>query len=342
MNTGITGFWLSPTYKCNNRCRWCYVGGKLAKSSEATMFEVEKYLLQMVGVGAKTCVFIGGEPTTYPYIVDAVKFATAQGLSVRIMTNGRKLADRSFVKALKEAGLKHCSVSVEGIMPVHDIITRVPGSFEESIAGVVNCIEEGVPVNSISTIGNLNKDTIEELVIFLRGIGIKRSVFNMCSSQPSGYGGRDNSVIDLDEYARIVEEIGLKYDFVRFYALIPLCLFDQEKLHRLLELGRMKVSCSLFANSVAIDPMGNLNPCTHMADIIYGNLNEPSGLQDFLKIKEKEMAFLRNHAPSLKCVDCRLWNTCFGGCNLIWFSRQAEKCIKGLNNNNQKGGKNEN
>lgn len=331
MNRSITGFWISPTYRCNSRCEWCYVGGKLAKGDEASLPAVNNYILQMAKVGAKECIFIGGEPTTYPHIIDAVKFATDQGLNAKIMTNGRKLASKGFLRKLRDAGLKHCSVSIEGTEAVHDKITNVPGSFTESISGIRNCLEEGVPVNSISTVGNSNKGIIEDLVLLLKETGVGRSVFNMCSSQPSGYSGNDTGVIGLDEYARIVEEIGLKYDFVRFYALLPLCLFDQEKLHRLLALGRMKVSCSLFAQAVSIGPRGNLNPCTHMADISYGNLNEVNGLHDFLVTKAREASILKSHAPSPKCVNCKLWNTCLGGCNLIWFSRQAENFIKGIN-----------
>ena len=330
MNEKMTGFWISPTYKCNNRCEWCYVGGKLAKNDEASFSDIKRYVFRMVYAGAKNCVFIGGEPTVYPYIVEAVRFATNQGLQVKIMTNGRKLADRDFVKRLKDAGLKHCSISIEGTKNVHEKITGIRGSFDESIAGIVNCQKEGIPINSISTVGNSNKNIIEEIVQFLQKIGLKRSVFNMCSSQPSGYNGKDNGVIELDKYARIVEDIGLKYDFVRFYALLPLCLFNQQKLERLLTLGRMKVSCSIFADVVAIDPKGNLNPCTHMADIVYGNLNKSNGLDKYIKTKTKERVFLKTHAPSFKCVNCRLWNTCLGGCNLIWFSRKAEDFIKGV------------
>lgn len=330
MKAEINGFWLSPTYGCNNRCKWCYVGGKLSQNTEAHPDQVKDYILQMVRAGAKTCVFIGGEPTIYPHIVESVRFATDQGLSVRIMTNGRKLSDRGFVKQLKDAGLKHCSVSIEGVKDVHEQITGVTGSFDESISGIQSCQSEGVPVNSISTIGNQNKGTMEQLVCLLREVGLKRSVFNMCSSQPSGYGGEDKGVIGLDEYARIVEDIGMRFDFVRFYALIPLCLFNQDKMHRLLELGRLNITCSLFADAVAIDPSGNLSPCTHMADIVYGNLNTPNGLSDFLATKTKERDVFKTHAPSEKCVDCRLWNTCLGGCNLIWFSRRAEDSIKGI------------
>lgn len=330
MTNKVSGFWLLPTYGCNNRCRWCYVGGKLTKKAEASLDSVKKYLRQMVDAGAKNCIFIGGEPTVYPHIIDAIKFATEYGLNVRMMSNGRKLSDRDFVKSLKAAGLKHCSISIEGIGHTHDEITGVKGSFVESLQGILNCQEEGIPNNTISTVGQTNKREIEEMVLFFQGLNIKRSVFNMCSSQPSGYEGEENGTIELDEYARIIEDIGLKYESVKFYALVPLCLFNQEKLHRLLELGRISVSCSLFANTIAIDPNGNINPCTHMADVIYGNLNEPKGLEQSLEAKQKEKELFSSHAPSEKCVKCPLWNTCHGGCNLIWFSRKASDFIKGI------------
>ncbi|MCX6721074.1 MAG: SPASM domain-containing protein [Candidatus Staskawiczbacteria bacterium] len=158
----------------------------------------------------------------------------------------------------------------------------------------------------------------------------------MCSSQPSGYNGKNAATISLADYARIAERIGLLYDFVCFYALVPLCLFNQEKLERLLELGRLKVSCSLFGNVVAVDPRGFLLPCTHMAGLHYGNLNDPSVVESFLEQKEEEIRVLSSHAPSQKCVDCKLWNTCHGGCNLIWFSRNAADCIPGITSNQRK------
>ena len=332
----ITGFWLSPSYKCNNHCCWCYVGGFLAQAPEANLNEVKMYIDKMVGAGAKRCILVGGEPSIYPFIFDVIAYATSKGIEVRMMSNGRKLSSYDFVIELKKAGLKYCSISLEGFEEVHDKTTQVAGSFQESLQGILNCQKAGLQVNSITTISAINKDSLEDLLVCLQKINLRRAVFNMCSSQPSGYEGKSMAIIDLADYARIVERIGLKYKFVCFYALVPLCLFDQKKLKKLLKLGRIKTSCSLLGDVVAIDPEGFLLPCTHMAGLYYDNLNEPKSVEVLLAKKKKEKKILSTNAPSSKCVNCTLWNICHGGCNLIWFSRHAENCIPGLTLTNER------
>lgn len=327
----ISSFWLSPSYRCNNRCRWCYVGGQLALAPEASIEDVKRYITSMAEAGAKSCILVGGEPSIYPAIIDTIAFATSLGVQVKMMSNGRKLASLDFVRRLKDAGLTYCSISIEGTESVHDYVTRVPGSFQQSLQGIRNCQEVGIPINSITTVSTFNRDTLDPLLECLKQSGVRRAVFNMCSSQPSGYCAKEEAgLIELADYARIIEDVGLRHDIVLFYALIPLCLFDQDKLAELLRLKRLRVSCALFGMVVAVDPHGNLLPCTHMADVSYGNLNDPGALQVLTDTKEKEIAYLARHAPSEKCVDCALWNTCLGGCNLIWFSRRATDHIVGL------------
>ncbi|MCX6721236.1 MAG: radical SAM protein, partial [Candidatus Staskawiczbacteria bacterium] len=128
----ISGFWLSPSYRCNNRCRWCYVGGMLSRAPEASLEEVKSYIDKMVQTGAKRCILVGGEPSFYPSILDVIAYATSKGVDIRMMSNGRKLASYDFVLELKRAGLTYCSVSLEGPEKIHDETTRVPGSFQES------------------------------------------------------------------------------------------------------------------------------------------------------------------------------------------------------------------
>jgi len=330
MSHPITGFWFSPTYGCNNRCQWCYAGAKQHIPAVAEFKQAKKYLSIMAAGGAKSCILVGGEPTTYADLIPLITHGTKIGLTMKLMSNGRRLSDRGFVTELKRAGLAYCLISIEGLETVHEQVTRIKGSFAESTAGIANCLTKGLAVNSISTVSSFNKHQIDDLIKMLRNLGLKRTVFNMCSSQPSGYETADCGLIDLNEYARIVEDIGLRHDGVRFYALLPLCLFDQEKLVELLRLGRLRVSCSLFTHAVAIDPDGAILPCTHMPDLCYGNLDDDDIMSKLPARKAKEIAYLRSHAPCEKCIDCRLWNTCLGGCNLIWFSRIAADHIKGL------------
>ena len=328
---GIFGFWLAPSYKCNNRCRWCYAGSKLCHSIDMTLVDAKRYIKQMFDAGARTCILVGGEPSIYPHILQVVEYAANLGIRVKMMSNGRRFAQRSFVQDLKAAGIQNCSISIEGTEAVHDNITMREGSLSQAIRGLENCQLEDIPINSITTVGSYNLENIPDLVNFFQEFGLKRSAFNMCSSQPSGFEeGEDAGIVDLQDYVSLVEDIGLAYDFVSFYALVPLCLFDQDKLRELIELRRLIVSCALFARAVTVDPEGNLLPCTHMAGLSYGNLNEPEAIENFLAKKECDRTVLRTHAPSEKCVDCKLWNTCFGGCNLIWFSRSAQDHIRGV------------
>jgi radical SAM protein with 4Fe4S-binding SPASM domain len=291
----------------------------------------KRYIEQIAMAGAKVCILVGGEPTIYPNLLQLIEFMSALGIKAKLMSNGRRLAQLDFVRQLKAAGIVHCSISIEGTSAVHDNVTRISGSFDQAIRGLKNCQAEGVSVNSITTVGAYNLDNIPDLVLFFQNLGLRRSAFNMCSAQPSGYqDNHDDGIINLATYARLVENIGLSYDFVNFYALIPLCLFDQNKLEQLLQLGRLNVACALFDNVVTVDPEGNLVPCTHMAGLSYGNLNDLGAVDKFLARKELEREYLRTHAPSEKCIACKLWNTCLGGCNLIWFSRRAQDNIPGI------------
>ena len=327
----ISGFWFSPTYDCNNRCRWCYAGAKLSSKYHSPLEAARRYIRQLAETGAKSCILVGGEPTRYPDIFPLVQFIVSLGLEARIMSNGRALADMSLVTELKRTGLHYCAVSIEGTEAVHDYITRIPGSFQESMQGLQNLMTAGIRTNSITTVSGYNLTIIEDVVKMLMDLPVPVATFNMCSAQPSGcQPDEQNGQIDLEQYARVVESIGLKYDFVRFYALIPLCLYDQAILPQLIRSGKLRISCSLYGTAVAVDPYGNLNPCTHMPDLIYGNLNDPEAIARFLETRAKEKTFLATHAPSEKCVDCRLWTTCHGGCNLIWFARNAETHIPGL------------
>jgi radical SAM protein with 4Fe4S-binding SPASM domain len=334
----ITGFWLSPSYKCNNLCDWCYAGNRLSLASEARFEDLKMYIDKMVQAGAKTCVLVGGEPSIYPLIFDLISYTSKKGLSVRMMSNGRKLSSYDFVLRLKDSGLDYCSVSIEGPEKIHDQTTKVKGSFGQSFQGILNCQKAGLPVNSITTISAINRSYLDDLLISLQRVNLQRAVFNMCSSQPSGYHDQDVATIDLVEYARIVERIGLQYDFVCFYALVPLCLYDQKKLQKLINLNRLKIACSLFSDTVSIDPQGFLLPCNHMADLNYGNINEPGAIGRLLLEKGEDKKFLSANAPSIKCVNCTLWNKCHGGCNLIWFSRNAQDYIPGIQTKEEKGG----
>jgi cyclic pyranopterin phosphate synthase len=88
--------------------------------------------------GYESVGFLGGEPTTYPHIVDAVRHARAIGYTrVVIATNATKLRLPDFTDRIVEAGLTRVTTSMHGhTADLEDRLTRVPGNFEKKVAAL--------------------------------------------------------------------------------------------------------------------------------------------------------------------------------------------------------------
>ena len=78
-------------------------------------------------------VSLGGEPTTYPKIVQSVAYAKELGFSrIAIATNATKLRLQHFTDKIVEAGLTRVTISMHGhTAELEDKLTRVPGNFEK-------------------------------------------------------------------------------------------------------------------------------------------------------------------------------------------------------------------
>jgi MoaA/NifB/PqqE/SkfB family radical SAM enzyme len=119
---------------CNNRCVFCVDG--LPKAEDRTYLPYDAMRAEIdrwYAVGHRSLGFLGGEPTTYPQIVQAVAYARKVGFTrVTIATNATKLRLEPFADRLLEAGLTRITVSMHGhTAELEDRLTRVPGNFEK-------------------------------------------------------------------------------------------------------------------------------------------------------------------------------------------------------------------
>lgn len=86
----------------------------------------------------------GGEPTINKHLIKYIELAVKNGFKyIEIQTNGRNLASKRYVKELISAGANIFFVSIHGHNPyIHEIITRRKGSFEQTLKGIENLINE--------------------------------------------------------------------------------------------------------------------------------------------------------------------------------------------------------
>jgi MoaA/NifB/PqqE/SkfB family radical SAM enzyme len=147
---------------CNHFCGFC--------SNPATpyvhTFETMKVLVDdLVQRGYFGVILTGGEPSLHPELPRICAYATAQGLHVRMITNGWRLADAGFAKEMAAAGLKIVHVSVYSVRPdVEERLRGTPNTLERAFAAVDNAAAHGVAVNINCVINKLNADHLDENV----------------------------------------------------------------------------------------------------------------------------------------------------------------------------------
>ncbi|NOY24620.1 MAG: radical SAM protein [Oligoflexia bacterium] len=121
---------------CNNRCVFCLDGlPKREDRSYMRFDQLQSELERFYADGYRSVGFLGGEPTTYPRIVDGVAAARALGFTrVAIATNATKLRLTHFTDRLLDAGLTRVTVSMHAhTADLEDRLTRVPGNFGKKV-----------------------------------------------------------------------------------------------------------------------------------------------------------------------------------------------------------------
>jgi radical SAM protein with 4Fe4S-binding SPASM domain len=125
---------LDLTYRCNERCIHCYLDHH--DHGEMTTSEIKDLLDQMAEAGVFYLTISGGEILMRRDFFEILEYARKRTFCIKLKTNGilirKKEADR--IKAL---GVESVQISIYSHIPeIHDAITKLPGSLEDSIVAI--------------------------------------------------------------------------------------------------------------------------------------------------------------------------------------------------------------
>lgn len=165
---------------CNNRCVFCVSSEARDEHSPWALLErVQEELRHFHAQGCRAAGFLGGEPTVYPHIVESVAYARELGYErISLCTNGTRLSDPDFCRALVGAGLTRVTMSVHSHRAeVEDgMITLVPGNLDKKLAGLSNlaalraggALKDGVSLNPV-----LCRPTLREMEAYIAFFGAR-------------------------------------------------------------------------------------------------------------------------------------------------------------------------
>ena len=119
---------------CNNKCVFCLDGMPTKEDKRYIPFdEMKTELRRWRDDGHLSVGFLGGEPTTYPQIIESVAYAKELGYTrIAVATNAMMFRRPEFVERMLGAGLTRVTTSMHGHTPeLEDKLTGVPGGFEK-------------------------------------------------------------------------------------------------------------------------------------------------------------------------------------------------------------------
>ncbi len=316
---------IAVTYVCNALCEFCYVDSNKNTKNELSTDQL-KCILYKIKNEAKVpgVSFTGGEPTLRKDLLELIKFARSINLRVNLITNGINI-DQEYAMQLKDAGLNSAQVSLEaGEESIHEELTKVKGSLKKTLAAVKYLKENDIFVHTNTTINQLNKDSLLQLVDIAKESGTNRLSMNML--MPCGNSIQNKYLwISYSEIGEIINKLKLysqekDVEFM-WYSPTPLCLYNP------IQYGLGNKTCAAAHGLLSIDPAGNILPCSSL-NIPLGNLLNSNF--DEIWFSEKALFYRYLHFAPEFCKKCYLFEICGSACP-IYFDQFSFDEIKNKN-----------
>lgn len=152
--------------RCDCDCVFCCVREEIASAHD---FPFDKLRAKVLEHPRHAPIdLFGGEPTLYPYFLDALSFIRERGHPVSIATNGHRFADPEFTNQVATMGVSQIRTSLYGhTAELHDYHTRRKNSFKLTTQGMANILDAGIELYVNTVITQENVLHLPEIVQFL-------------------------------------------------------------------------------------------------------------------------------------------------------------------------------
>jgi len=321
------------TYRCNLRCKHCYIAAGGYDRPEMSLDERKKALDILADAGVTIIAFSGGEPLMGPGIFEMIKRADEYGMYTAMATNGTLITEQ-VAERLAKAGLKYVQISLDAPIPhIHDEFRGINGAWERTVRGIRNAKKAGLYVEISMTITKLNYHLVPQMLELAKEL--EADLFMHYNFIPTGRGAEilelDISPQEREKLLRLLAEKTIKNEIQAAstapqYARVSLQLssvgeeillaghFYRQKCKadsNVVALAEFIGGCGAGRAYIALEPNGDIQPCVFMP-IKVGNILK----DDFNELWMRNKVFLELRNRELlkgACANCQYKYVC-GGC----------------------------
>ncbi len=300
----------NTTKKCHLNCKHCYREAGEADYRELSTEEGKRLLDQIKSAGFKLIIFSGGEPLEREDIFELISYADRIGLRPVMGTSGTTIT-REVARRLKQAGTARLGISLDSSKPdVHDEFRQVSGSFDQAVAGMKNCLEEGLEFQIHTTIVEQNFDEFEQITDLAVELGaVAHHVFFLV---PTGRAvDIEQESLRQKQYEQLLHRIMEKQKHVDI-ELKPTCAPQFMRIADMKGMDtRFTRGCLAGTSYCCITPNGDVNPCPYLPHKVGNVLETPfdelwQSSEIFQKLRTLDMGGKCGVCEYLeKCIGCR-------------------------------------
>lgn len=168
----LTVYW-EVTQKCNLRCIHCYTASGKRRRDELGTDECLQLIDELGKGGVCEMVIGGGEPFARKDMADLVAAMHRADMAVSLVSNGTLLR-WDLVRRLRDVGLSHMAVSLDGAVPAtHDAFRGRDGAFRKAVEGIGLLRRAGFTVTIQTVITRLNMDSLPEIAGLAHELGAR-------------------------------------------------------------------------------------------------------------------------------------------------------------------------
>ena len=328
---------IATTMDCNMACPYCYeerVEKYMTEETQEALYKFSENYIKTNNCKHLSVVWYGGEPlmnkdAVYNLSEKFIKLCEELDLSYSagIVTNG-VLLDRETAERLKEYKVNFAQITIDGMPEFHNK-RRVLRDGRDSFGIIVDNIENCKDLFNISVRVNIDKEnygSLDELTNFFRDDKkwVKNPSFYLAPvrDESDDYDVTKTTCFHGNDFADIDTEIlKKKYEYDRdtvIYSIYPrargnFCGGDR--------LG-----------SFVVGPDGYLYKCWNDVDNIDKNIGNVNASMVFNTEHTKWLLL----EPQSKCIECKFFPICRGGCPLKYFQNGETECMHTIYNLNEK------
>jgi radical SAM protein with 4Fe4S-binding SPASM domain len=287
---------LEITKKCPLSCILCSSDGGDPYLNEFSLCELKDIVDQAKSLGVTQISLSGGEPLTFPYLLEICKYISDLSIDVFVYTSGNIIGknnsifsvSKDYFLNLKSAGVKEIVFSIHGSnFQIHDKITRTPQSFKNLLESINNAQTVGLKVSAHFVPIRENFRDLPSVVSVLKRLGLNSIHILRFVPQGRGYEYRSELTLlpgEVSELHDILKKLIDTSDITIIIGVHYNCLgFNGNK------------KCTAGIKKVIIRPDGFVFPCVGMKGVknVFSSNNIRSDSLENIMNRFYGFAFLR-------------------------------------------------